>query len=119
MTIAHGAIQAFLAVLAGAFGTHGLKNMIGENAMRVWQTGVTYQLAHALALVFLGTFERQLQTKLLVPHAAFGLGILLFSGSLYALALTGIKPLGVITPFDGTAFLVGWLALAWAGWKNT
>jgi uncharacterized membrane protein YgdD (TMEM256/DUF423 family) len=118
MTIAHGALQAFLAVLAGAFGAHGLKNILDENALRVWQTGVTYHLAHALALVLLGLFERQLKTRLNLPHAAFGAGILLFSGSLYALALTGLKPLGAITPFGGTALLVGWLALAWAGWKQ-
>jgi len=118
MTIAHGALQAFLAVLAGAFGAHGLKNILGEPELRIWQTGVTYHLAHALALVMLGILEKQMQTKLNLPHYAFGIGILLFSGSLYALALSGMKVLGAITPLGGTAFLIGWLALAWVGWKS-
>lgn len=118
MTIAHGALQAFLAVLAGAFGAHGLKNILDEKALGIWHTAATYHLTHALALVMLGLFERQLQTKLVVPHYAFGFGILLFSGSLYTLALTGWKPLGAITPLGGSAFLVGWLALAWVSWKQ-
>jgi uncharacterized membrane protein YgdD (TMEM256/DUF423 family) len=117
MTIAHGAIQAFLAVLAGAFGAHGLQKILDEYSLRIWQTGVTYHLAHAIAMVLLGIFERQLQQRLNIPHLAFGLGILFFSGSLYLLALTGVKWLGAITPLGGTAFLIGWLAFAWAGWK--
>ena len=118
MTIAHGALQAFLAVLAGAFGAHGLQHVLDEYGLKVWQTGVTYHLAHALALVLLGTLEKQYGTKLRLPHYCFGFGILLFSGSLYALALSGVKFLGAITPLGGVLFLVGWLGLAWAGWKK-
>lgn len=119
MTIAHGALQAFFAVIAGAFGAHGLKNLLDEYGLQIWHTAAFYHLTHALALVILGLFERQLQTKLNIPHYAFGLGIFLFSGSLYALALSGVKWLGAITPLGGTAFLVGWLALAWTAWKTT
>jgi uncharacterized membrane protein YgdD (TMEM256/DUF423 family) len=112
VTVRHGAIQAFLAVLAGAFGAHGLQNTLSENSLHIWQTGVTYHLVHALALCLLGTFEEQRGRKFPTAHAAFGIGIVLFSGSLYALALTQVKQLGMITPFGGTAFLVGWVALA-------
>jgi uncharacterized membrane protein YgdD (TMEM256/DUF423 family) len=111
--IRHGAIHAFLAIAAGAFGAHGLQNVLSEYSLKVWQTAATYQLAHALALLFVGLFEEQRRTRLTLPHWAFGLGIVLFSGSLYALALTGVKALGMITPLGGMGFLVGWFALAW------
>lgn len=117
MTIAHGALHAFLAVAAGAFGAHGLKNILDEYSLGVWQTATHYHLAHAMALVLLGLFEKQ-ATKQKAAHIAFGAGILIFSGSLYALALTGLKVLGAITPLGGLAFLVGWLLFARAGWKN-
>jgi uncharacterized membrane protein YgdD (TMEM256/DUF423 family) len=108
-----GALFAFLAVLAGAFGAHGLQHILDEPALKVWQTGVTYHLAHALALVLVGVIEAQRKEKLRTATWAFGAGIVLFSGSLYALALSGVKMLGIITPFGGTAFLIGWAALAW------
>jgi len=114
-TIRHGAIHGFLAVVAGAFGAHGLQNILSEAALHTWQTAVTYHLAHALALVMVGLLEEQRRVRLNVVHYAFGIGILLFSGSLYALALSGIKVLGIITPFGGVAFLAGWLALAKTG----
>lgn len=119
MTIAHGAFQAFLAVLAGAFGAHGLQQIADDYSLKVWQTGVTYHLAHALALVMLGLYERQNLERQKIPHCAFGFGILVFSGSLYLLALTGLKWLGAITPIGGVAFLVGWLAFAWSAWKKS
>jgi uncharacterized membrane protein YgdD (TMEM256/DUF423 family) len=114
MTVAHGSLQAFLAVLLGAFGAHGLQQRLDEYHLKVWQTGVTYHLTHALALVLLGVIEKQNASRLRTTHALFGAGILLFSGSLYALALTGNKALGMITPLGGAAFLAGWLALAWS-----
>lgn len=110
--VRHGAIHAFLAVAAGAFGAHGLQHVLGEYSLKVWQTAATYQLAHAIALLFVGLFEEQRRARLTVTRWAFGLGIVLFSGSLYALALTDIKALGMITPFGGVSFLVGWAALA-------
>lgn len=117
MTITHGAIHAFLAVAAGAFGAHGLQKILDEYALKIWNTGATYHMTHALALVALGILERQMGQSLKVPHFAFGIGILLFSGSLYALALTRISVLGAVTPFGGTAFLVGWASLAWIAFK--
>ena len=114
----HGAIQAFLAVLAGAFGAHGLQHILDDAALKTWQTGVTYHLAHALALVTLGLLEEQRGTRFKTIHIAFSLGIVLFSGSLYALALSGNKMLGMITPFGGTAFLVGWLGMAYRAKKT-
>ena len=113
ITLSHGAIQAFFAVLAGAFGAHGLENILNDYSLRIWHTAAQYQITHALALLLLGVIEEQKKTKLSLVHWCFGLGILLFSGSLYALALSGIRPLGMITPLGGTAFLIGWLSLAW------
>jgi len=107
-----GAIHAFLAVAAGAFGAHGLQHVLDEYSLKIWQTAATYQLAHALALLFVGLYEEQRRTRLTLTHWAFSLGIVLFSGSLYALALTGVKALGMITPLGGVGFLVGWAALA-------
>jgi uncharacterized membrane protein YgdD (TMEM256/DUF423 family) len=117
MTIVHGALQAFLAIVAGAFGAHGLEKVLDEYGLKIWHTAAAYHLSHALALVLLGILERQYQTKLPISHWGFGLGILLFSGSLYVLALSGQKWLGAITPLGGLAFLVGWLALAYSAWK--
>jgi uncharacterized membrane protein YgdD (TMEM256/DUF423 family) len=117
MTIALGALLAFLAVITGAFGAHGLEKTLDEYGLRIWHTAVTYQMTHALALVLLGLFERQVGARFALAQGAFLVGILVFSGSLYLLALTGTRWLGAITPFGGAAFLVGWLAFAWAGWK--
>jgi len=118
VTVAHGAIHAFLAVAAGAFGAHGLQGVLDDYGLRIWHTAAAYHLSHALALVLLGALERLYQTRLRLAHCCFGAGILLFSGSLYALALSGVKVLGAVTPLGGAAFLAGWLAVAWAGWKR-
>ena len=112
-TLSHGALQAFLAVVMGAFAAHGLQHRLDDYGMRIWQTAVQYQVMHALALVALGLLEAQRARTFRASHWCFGLGIVLFSGSLYALALSGVKALGMITPFGGTLFLAGWLALAW------
>jgi uncharacterized membrane protein YgdD (TMEM256/DUF423 family) len=117
MTIMHGALQAFLAVVMGAFGAHGLEKVLDEYGLKIWHTAAAYHLSHALALVLLGICERQFQQRLPISHWGFGIGIFLFSGSLYLLALTGQKWLGAITPLGGLAFLVGWLALAYSAWK--
>lgn len=119
MTIAHGALLAFLAVITGAFGAHALEKMLDGYGLKIWHTAVTYHMTHALALVLLGLFERQMSARYPLAHWSFVIGIFLFSGSLYALALSGVKTLGAITPFGGAAFLIGWLAFAWAGWKST
>ena len=110
-----GAINGFLAVAFGAFAAHGLKNILSPGQLAVFQTGVDYQGLHALALVgvgILGAQARNLRT-LRVSGWAFATGILLFSGSLYLLAVTDARWLGAVTPFGGIAFLAGWAFLAW------
>jgi len=118
VTLPTGAIFAFLAVLTGAFGAHGLENSLDDYSLKIWHTAVTYHMTHALALVLLGIFEKQSGTRIRVATWSFGIGIFLFSGSLYALSLSGVKILGAITPIGGAAFLLGWLSFAWAGWKK-
>lgn len=115
-----GAINGFLAVAFGAFAAHALKNMISTGLLEVFQTGVEYQALHALALLAVGLLGRDgLSRALNLAGWAFASGILLFSGSLYLLALTDIRWLGAVTPFGGTAFLMGWGALAWHAARNT
>lgn len=108
-----GALSGFVAVAAGAFGAHALRARLAPDMLQVFETGARYQMYHALALVaaafVAGNGDR--------PAAAwaarlFILGTVLFSGSLYALALTGVSRLGIVTPFGGVAFLAGWLCLA-------
>jgi uncharacterized membrane protein YgdD (TMEM256/DUF423 family) len=110
-----GAIFGFLAVAAGAFGAHGLRERLSPHMLDVFETGAHYQLVHALALLAVGLIAMQRSSVMLtVAGLCFVAGILLFSGSLYALALSGITKLGMITPIGGIAFLAGWLALALA-----
>jgi uncharacterized membrane protein YgdD (TMEM256/DUF423 family) len=102
------AISGFLAVAFGAFGAHGLKTILEANKMlAVWQTGALYHLVHSVVLFALS----QRATVARLPFALFGIGIILFSGSLYALAVTNVKILGFITPIGGLCLLAGWLAL--------
>lgn len=107
------AISGFLATCLGAFGAHALKSKISMDMLAVYQTGVSYQFYHSLALLLLGLLMIHYDNKYLrLSGVMFGVGILLFSGSLYLLAITGIKQLGIVTPFGGVAFLLGWLSLA-------
>jgi uncharacterized membrane protein YgdD (TMEM256/DUF423 family) len=115
--LALGAVNGFLAVALGAFGAHGLKSVPGMDEYRlgVWKTGTEYHLAHALALLFVALLADRL------PPATRGLartvgwlfvaGIVIFSGSLYALTLTNLRVLGAITPLGGVSFLAGWAIL--------
>lgn len=117
--IAAGALNGALAVMAGAFGAHGLKARLSPELLATWQTGAEYHMYHALALLAVGALAAaQPQAPLNGPAIAMLVGILLFSGSLYALALTGIRPLGAITPVGGVAFIVGWLWLAVVAWRG-
>jgi uncharacterized membrane protein YgdD (TMEM256/DUF423 family) len=104
-----GALAGGLGVALGAFGAHGLRGRLGPDMLAVFETGVRYHMYHALAIVLVAALALRLESRWL-PTAgwAFTAGILLFSGSLYALALTGITVLGAITPLGGLAFLVGW-----------
>lgn len=108
-----GALFAAAAVCLGAFGAHALAEVLSARQAEVWDTAVHYQLAHALALVLCGLLARDAGSRpLRIAGWCFGLGVLLFSGSLYGLALGGPRFLGPLTPLGGLAFIAGWLALA-------
>ena len=113
--IAVGAINAALAVAAGAFGAHGLKDRLDARALEVFETAARYHMYHALALVLCGIIATKGATT---AGWILQAGIVIFCGSLYALALTGVKGLGAITPIGGLAFLVGWVYLAWTSWRG-
>ena len=99
----------FLAVALGAFGAHALKDRLNQlGTTHSWETAVLYHLTHSIVMLLLATWIPFRKASFL----SFLVGVVLFSGSLYALALTGIKPLGIITPFGGVALLVGWGLLA-------
>ena len=108
-----GALMGFVGVGLGAFGAHGLKGRLPAEMLAVFETGVRYQMYHALALLALGALMSRLEGRAVVVAGwSFTAGILIFSGSLYALALSGVTMLGAITPIGGVAFLIGWIALA-------
>ena len=110
-----GSISGLLAVAAGAFGAHGLKGRLSPDLLEVFETAARYQMVHALALLAVGLLERRAPSRrACLAGGSFAAGTVLFSGSLYALALTGIRRFGAITPFGGVAFLIGWAALALA-----
>ena len=104
-----GALSAFFAVALGAFGAHALAEKLDERMLAVFQTGSHYHLVHALALVIFGLWCEHKKAATAFPGWAFGIGTFLFSGSLYALAITGVRTLGMITPVGGILFLMGWL----------
>jgi uncharacterized membrane protein YgdD (TMEM256/DUF423 family) len=113
------ALCMFVGVAAGAFGAHGLKSRIDAGMLAVWQTGVQYHLVHALGLFAVAWLRARHPRARLLPAAGWLMfaGIVLFSGSLYALALTGVRWLGAITPLGGLAFLLAWAMTAWAAWR--
>ena len=110
----------FVAVLLGAFGAHLLRGRLDPAMIAVWQTAVQYHAWHALALLGVGILMLQWPDKRGLGLAAwlFLAGIVLFAGSLYALALTGVGAWGAVTPAGGLAFLAGWLVLAWTAWRS-
>jgi uncharacterized membrane protein YgdD (TMEM256/DUF423 family) len=110
LTIA--AVSGMAAVMLGAFGAHALKKVIFPEMLEVFKTGVQYQFYHTFALLAVGILMHFGESKALKWSAnMFLIGIILFSGSLYTLAITDIKMLGMITPFGGVAFIVGWVLL--------
>ena len=114
-----GALSGFIAVAAGAFGAHALRMRLSADLLAVFETAARYQMYHALALV--GTAWASTRWPGALTAAAgwcFVAGTLLFSGSLYALALTGVRTLGLVTPLGGVAFLAGWLCLALAAHRR-
>jgi uncharacterized membrane protein YgdD (TMEM256/DUF423 family) len=115
-----GSINMFLAVALGAFGAHALKASLPPDLMAVYHTGNQYHFYHALGLFAVALVAWLRPGSRLIGWSAvlMGAGILLFSGSLYVLSLTGLRSIGVITPFGGTAFLVAWSLLALAAWEG-
>ena len=112
------ALFGFTGVGLGAFAAHGLNGQLSAEYLAVFQTGVHYQMLHALALLALAALWQRLGGRLLTAAGVcFCVGILLFSGSLYALTLTGIGALGMITPLGGLTFLAGWFCLGLAAWR--
>ena len=111
-----GALAAALGVALGAFGAHALKARLSADMLAVWQTAVQYHLWHALGLVGIGVLAQHLPESGVLRLAGWLMlaGIVLFSGSLYVLALSGVRWLGAVTPFGGACFIAGWLALAYA-----
>ena len=118
--LALGAVFAFVAVALGAFGAHGLKERLAPEMLAIWKTGVEYHVYHALGLLAAGLLAIHLPGS--APLRASGwlmaAGIVVFSGSLYALALTGVRMLGAVTPLGGLAFLAAWVLFAVAVLKK-
>jgi uncharacterized membrane protein YgdD (TMEM256/DUF423 family) len=110
---AAGAINAFLAVTCGAFGAHALRRRLGADRLTVFETGARYHMFHALALIAVAWLAGERRNGADTAGALLLAGIVLFSGSLYALALSGIRKLGAITPIGGLCFLLGWADFAW------
>lgn len=114
-----GALSGFIAVGAGAFGAHGLKAIVTPDRLAVFETAVRYQMVHALALFAVAwAIDRWPGRAAVAGGWCFVAGTVIFSGSLYALTLTGVRGLGAITPVGGVLFLAGWLLLALAAWRG-
>lgn len=116
-----GSILGGLAVAAGAFGAHALTGKVSDRAIEIFETGARYQMYHAIALLLVAlllTHSEFPQPLIMIAGIAFIVGTAIFSGSLYALSLTGIKVLGAITPLGGVAFIAGWGCLAIAAFKG-
>lgn len=112
------AFFGFTGVALGAFAAHGLKKSLSAEYLAIFHTGVTYQLVHALALFGVALLAAHMPGRLVLwAGVSFSIGILLFSSSLYLLTTIGIGKLGIITPFGGLAFLIGWLCLGLAAWR--
>ena len=107
-----GAVAAFIGVGVGAFGAHGLRGRISPEMLAVFETGVRYQMYHAIAILVTAIAVSHIDGRLVrIAGWLFTSGIVIFSGSLYALALSGISMLGAVTPLGGLAFLAGWACL--------
>ncbi|WP_088810513.1 MULTISPECIES: DUF423 domain-containing protein [unclassified Listeria] len=113
-----GGIFAMLAVMIGAFGAHALKDILGSH-VATYETGVQYQMFHAVAILICGVVQEKLNSRLIsAAIILFSAGIILFSGSLYVLSITKITFLGAITPIGGVCFISGWLCFIIAAAKS-
>jgi uncharacterized membrane protein YgdD (TMEM256/DUF423 family) len=114
-----GSVCAFLSVAAGAFGAHALKGVLEPDRLAVYETAAKYQMYHALALLMIGwQMHQTLDAGLMRAGWLFIVGIVLFSGSLYVVAMLDVHWAGTITPLGGLAFLGGWAAVALSGWRR-
>jgi uncharacterized membrane protein YgdD (TMEM256/DUF423 family) len=114
-----GALSAFIAVAGGAFGAHALKARLTPELLAIFEAAARYQMFHALALLAVAwACTRWPGRATLVSGWCFVAGTLIFCGSLYTLALTGMRTFGAVTPLGGVLFLVGWMLLAWAVWRS-
>ncbi len=113
-----------LAVILGAFGAHGLKNILAPDQLSIWQKGVEYQFYHTFAMLYLSTFARYKNKLISLSFIFFSLGIILFSGSLYLLAVRDVYPVffikyvGPVTPIGGVFFVMGWIGLFLAALRD-
>lgn len=112
-----GALFGMLGVMAGAFGAHGLKDVLAPNDLEIFETAVRYQMYHALALVGLGLLPRPCRTTLIAGWC-FVLGTVIFSGTLYLLVLSGARWWGAVTPIGGVLLILGWGIFAFAAWQR-
>jgi uncharacterized membrane protein YgdD (TMEM256/DUF423 family) len=119
LALLFAAVFLFAAVATGAFGAHAMKSKLEPDLMAAFQTAVQYHFWHALGLLAVGILLLHKPDSGALAAAGWLLvaGLVLFSGSLYALALTGVRGFGAVTPFGGIAFLAAWGALAWAAWR--
>ena len=106
-----GAVLGALAVALGAFGAHGLKERLAVDRLEIFEVGVRYQMYHALALLLVATMLRTTPEAAQRPTLCFVVGTIIFSGSLYAMTLTDVRALGMVTPLGGLGFLAGWVLL--------
>ena len=117
--ISLGSFNAALAIAFGAFAAHGLKSHIDERSIEIFNTAADFHFWHAIGLIIIGIIAKNMsKTNFASVVWLMTLGILLFSGSLYILSVTGIRWLGAITPFGGTSFMIAWLLLAWKCLKS-
>lgn len=115
-----GALNTLLCIALGAFGAHGLKQILAADMLTVYHTGVQYHFYHAFGIIVIGLLLLHFPQSRLMPVCGWLMlaGIVLFSFSLYALSVTGMRGLGMITPFGGVSFLSAWALLAYAIWKE-
>jgi uncharacterized membrane protein YgdD (TMEM256/DUF423 family) len=114
-----GSLNMFLSIALGAFGAHGLEGKVSERMIDIWRTAAHYHIVHGLALIAIGLLADRFSGNGLITAAGWLIlvGIVLFSGSLYAMVLTNVTKLGAITPIGGVAFLAGWVCVFLAAWK--
>ena len=107
-----GSILSCLVVIIGAFGAHGLKDILDDYGKSIYNKAILYHMFHALAILILGVLNKiQPEPYLIISGLCFLIGIIIFSGSLYILSITGIKSLGMVTPIGGALFILGWITL--------